>query len=551
MKKKLVPVLVVLLLIFVVGVAGVVTHLIRKYTPTKEVMDPGQYYGEMSDEEIPIMIDTEILEQRGIFQNGNAYVSLDTVNASLNKRFYWDQEAQALLYSTTEETLRQEPGDGTSARVILYQDSVYVDISYVAEYTDIEYSIYENPNRLVVQKTWENYRAGQVKTATEVRYQGGIKSPILTTLQEGDQVRLLETFDNWVEVATQDGYVGYVQLSDVEDLGVISEERTGIEEETFTQLAMAEPVNLVWHQVTSTDANATFDDAVADMTGVNVISPTWFSIADNDGNLTSLAEADYVNKAHAKGLQVWALIDNFSEEIQTETVLAKESARANIIETLVKEAVNCGIDGINVDFESMSEEAIPHFLQFLRELSIVTHKNNLVLSVDNPVPEGYTVYYDRGEQGRVADYIIIMGYDEHYRGDTEAGSVASLPWVEQGIQDTLSEVPANKVINGIPFYTRIWKTSAGIVTSEAVGMDEAADFVKENKIETYWEKTTSQNYGSVTVNNDTYQIWLEDADSIAEKMKLISSYDLAGVAAWKLGLENADIWSVISEGLQG
>lgn len=550
MKKKLIPVLVVLLLIFVVGVAGVVTHMIRKYTPTKEVMDPVEYYGQAGEEELPVMIDTEILEAKGLTKGDNAYLPLSVVNTYLNKRFYWDSEAQALLYSTTEETLEQEAEEGETAPVTLHQDTVYVNVKYVAEYTDISYEFLNNPNRLVIQHTWTDYRAVEAKKETLVRYRGGIKSPVLTTMESGTRMRLLEELEDWNQVATPDGFIGYVEKKDVEDLGAITEDRD-FQEDTFTQLAMDETVNLAWHQVTSTDANATFDDATADLKGVNVISPTWFSVKGNDGTLSSIAEADYVNKAHAKGLKVWGLIDNFSEEIQTETVLSSQSARARIIDTLIKEGVNCGMDGINVDFETMSEEAIPHFLQFLRELSIQTHKNNLVLSVDSPVPEGYTVFYDREEQGRVVDYLIIMGYDEHYNGDTEAGSVASLPWVEQGIMDTLAEVSAHKVINGIPFYTRVWKTSTGVLTSEAVGMDTADEFIKKYKVETYWDKNTSQNYGSVDVDNDTYQVWLEDEDSIAEKVKLIPKYELAGVASWKLGFERSSIWKVISEALEG
>ena len=217
---------------------------------------------------------------------------------------------------------------------------------------------------------------------------------------------------------------------------------------------------------------------------------------------------------------------------------------------LVTAALKVGLDGINIDFEYLSEDVGVHFLEFLRELSILCHQNNLVLSVDNPVPEDFTSHYDRAEQGRVVDYVIIMGYDEHYVGSEEAGSVASLPWVEQGIKDTLEEVPAKRVINAIPFYTRLWKkTDGGALTSEAIGMDQAQEVITANNVETYWDKTTSQNYGKYEADGATYEIWLEDAQSIAEKVKLISQYKLAGVAEWKLGFENSSIWQVISDNL--
>ena len=254
-------------------------------------------------------------------------------------------------------------------------------------------------------------------------------------------------------------------------------------------------------------------------------------------------------QAHEKGLKVWGLVDNFSENMSTTTVLSKTSSRQNLENHLVTYALKSGLDGINIDFESLSEDVGIHFLQFLRELSIQCHENNLVLSVDNPVPEDFTSHYDRTEQGKVVDYVIIMGYDEHYVG-SDAGSVASLSWVEQGVKDTLAEVPAKRTILAIPFYTRLWKTTdGGALTSEAIGMDQAQQVISENGAETYWDKATSQNYGTYEGDGATYQIWLEDAQSVAEKVKLISKYELAGVAEWKLGFENSGIWSVITENL--
>ena len=353
--------------------------------------------------------------------------------------------------------------------------------------------------------------------------------------------------ENWDQVATDDGYIGYIDKKKVGEAEKTKFERS-FNREQYSYLTMDSKVNMVWHQVTSTDANAYFADATANMTGVNVISPTWFYLTDTSGNIASIASADYVSQAHEKGLQVWGLIDNFTQEVSTTETLSSTAARQNIISQLIQAAQDVGMDGINVDFESLSEDVGTHFLEFLRELSIECHKNNLVLSVDNPVPEDFTSHYDRAEQGRVVDYVIIMGYDEHYVG-SEAGSVASLPWVEQGIQDTLKEVPAKRVINAIPFYTRLWRTTGGNVTSEAIGMDQAQQTIAENNVETYWDKTTSQNYGKYDIDNSTYQIWIEDAQSVAEKVKLVSKYDLAGVSAWKLGFENSGIWKVISDNL--
>ena len=318
----------------------------------------------------------------------------------------------------------------------------------------------------------------------------------------------------------------------------------------YQHLSMDVPVNLSWHQVTSAEANSYFADAVANVSGVNVISPTWFYLTDTAGNIADISSADYVQQAHDRGMKVWGLIDNFTADVSTTDTLSQLSSRQNIISQLMAAAERVKLDGINIDFETLSEDAGPHFLQFLREISIECHKRNLVLSVDNPVPEDFTSHYDRGEQGEVVDYVIIMGYDEHYVGSEEAGSVASLPWVEKGVADTLTEVPAERTILAIPFYTRLWKTTGGALTSEAIGMDQAQNVLAENQAEPIWDGSVGQNKASFEKEGSSYDIWLEDAQSIAEKVKLIPKYKLAGVAQWKLGFENSSIWQVISDNLQ-
>ena len=547
MNKKYKPVIAVAVLVILVAILGIVTHVVMKYIPSSEKMDLNEYYGEMADGEIALVIGTEKLEERGLVDGDRVYLPLDVVNTYLNQRYYWDSANQQILYATPSELTSVSASSEAGDKVWVKDDKVYLNLTYVQEFTDFDAYITKDPYRIAIQYKFKNVKTVTVKKNTSIRYRGGIKSAILTSVKKGTKLRLIEEMENWDQVATDDGYIGYIDKKKVGEAEKIKFERS-FKKEEYSYLTMDSKVNMVWHQVTSTDANAYFADATANMTGVNVISPTWFYLTDTSGNIASIASADYVSQAHEKGLQVWGLIDNFTQEVSTTETLSSTAARQNIISQLIQAAQDVGMDGINVDFESLSEDVGTHFLEFLRELSIECHKNNLVLSVDNPVPEDFTSHYDRAEQGRVVDYVIIMGYDEHYVG-SEAGSVASLPWVEQGIQDTLDEVPAERVINAIPFYTRLWKTTGGNVTSEAIGMDQAQQTIADNNVETYWDKTTSQNYGKYDIDNSTYQIWLEDAQSVAEKVKLVSKYDLAGVSAWKLGFENNGIWQVISDNL--
>ena len=547
MNKKYKPVIAVAVLVILVAILGIVTHVVMKYIPSSEKMDLNEYYGEMADGEIALVIGTEKMEERGLVDGDRVYLPLDVVNTYLNQRYYWDSANQQILYATPSELTSVSASSEAGDKVWVKDDKVYLNLTYVQEFTDLDAYITKDPYRIAIQYKFKNVKTVTVKKNTSIRYRGGIKSAILTSVKKGTKLRLIEEMENWDQVATDDGYIGYIDKKKVGEAEKTKFERS-FKREEYSYLTMDSKVNMVWHQVTSTDANAYFADATANMTGVNVISPTWFYLTDTSGNIASIASADYVSQAHEKGLQVWGLIDNFTQEVSTTETLSSTAARQNIISQLIQAAQDVGMDGINVDFESLSEDVGTHFLEFLRELSIECHKNNLVLSVDNPVPEDFTSHYDRAEQGRVVDYVIIMGYDEHYVG-SEAGSVASLPWVEQGIQDTLDEVPAERVINAIPFYTRLWKTTGGNVTSEAIGMDQAQQTIADNNVETYWDKTTSQNYGKYDIDNSTYQIWLEDAQSVAEKVKLVSKYDLAGVSAWKLGFENNGIWQVISDNL--
>ena len=547
MNKKYKPVIAVAVLVILVAILGIVTHVVMKYIPSSEKMDLNEYYGEMADGEIALVIGTEKLEERGLVDGDRVYLPLDVVNTYLNQRYYWDSANQQILYATPSELTSVSASSEAGDKVWVKDDKVYLNLTYVQEFTDLDAYITKDPYRIAIQYKFKNVKTVTVKKNTSIRYRGGIKSAILTSVKKGTKLRLIEEMENWDQVATDDGYIGYIDKKKVGEAEKTKFERS-FKKEEYSYRTMDSKINMVWHQVTSTDANAYFADATANMTGVNVISPTWFYLTDTSGNIASIASADYVSQAHEKGLQVWGLIDNFTQEVSTIETLSSTAARQNIISQLIQAAKDVGMDGINVDFESLSEDVGIHFLEFLRELSIECHKNNLVLSVDNPVPEDFTSHYDRAEQGRVVDYVIIMGYDEHYVG-SEAGSVASLPWVEQGIQDTLDEVPAERVINAIPFYTRLWRTTGGNVTSEAIGMDQAQQTIADNNVETYWDKTTSQNYGKYDIDNSTYQIWLEDAQSVAEKVKLVSKYDLAGVSAWKLGFENNGIWQVISDNL--
>lgn len=556
-----VMVLVVILLIVVVAAVGVLTAAIKRRTPSDTRMDLNTYYGLEKEDDVALVLQNTVSEAKGKLMDGHVYLDYDTVSNVLGGRFYWEADSSQMLYTTPNEILTIAP-ESTAYTVngenkdegykIIRQtdDKIYLALDFIQKYMKITSTVTENPNKAVIRYQWGSEKIVKAKNDTVIRYRGGIKSDILADVAKGTELTLIEELDNWSQVATPDGFNGYVAKEDLTASEEKDVEYDGSYKEEFTSLTRDHKINLAWHQVTSEDANAGLAQTLEGITGINVISPTWFSVTGAEGTISSLASADYVKLAHEKGLEVWGLIDNFNKDVSTLDTLSNRTSREHLIQKLIEEAARVGLDGINVDFETLTQEEAPHFIQFIRELSISCRKNNLVLSIDDPVPQ-FTSFYNRKEQGIVADYVIIMGYDEHTDGTEKAGSVASLPFVEEGIQQTLKEVPKNKVINGVPFYTRLWFTdNAGTLTSEIMGMDQADKIVAEMGMEKYWNKEVSQNYAELATDNGLYQIWLEDEQSLDAKMQLIQKYELGGVAEWKLGFERADVWNTISQYLQ-
>ena len=555
-KKKAAPVLVVLILIVLVGAAGIVSFLINRYKPGTEYMAGNEYFNLTDENSVALIQNGELLEEQAVLIGGEPYAAYTYVESQLNSCFYWDEETKGILLTTSGGVQTLLPGDAAVAKTpggqpAVQQESdgtVYISLDVVKEYTDLDYAYYSDPNRVVIRNEWDGVEQATVQSDTaQVRQKGGIKSLILADVQKGDTLLYLENLDNWCKVMTADGYTGYIQTEDISEPEAI-EARTA-KKDSYERITRDHKINLVWHQSTSTESNDAMAEMTAEMTGVNVISRTWFSVTDETGTSSSLASADYVKLAHDAGREVWGLIDNFNEAFDETTDLAYASVRSRIIEQLLAEAASCGMDGINVDFENLKEAGIPHYLQFLRELTSAAHAQNLVVSVDTPVPQAYTMYYQRGEQARFVDYMIVMAYDEHFAGSEEAGSVSSLPFVQQAVEEMTRVMPADQVICGIPFYTRVWTEKFGqsAITSEVLGMDGAKNYAKENQMTETWDASLGQNVATVETSDARYTIWMEDEQSMEEKLKVIQSADLAGVAEWKLGFERADVWSLISK----
>lgn len=563
-KNKMIGVLAIIVLIIVIVVIVLLTAFVKKYTPSKEASDYTEYYGLTTEESMVVVVDDAKSEINGLYMDGRAYIDYETVHDEMNLRFFWDGTEQVLRYAlpdalisvspdTTEYTLGKGKEDAGYTICTVRDGVMYLAIDFVKEYSDIRYKIYEDPDRIVVGTQWGELSYTKVKKNTEIREKGGIKSPILTKVSKGDLVTVMEEGDNWSKVCTEDGFIGYLKNDKLGGDQEVVVDST-FEEPTYDKISRNFDINMAWHQVTNQTANASITNVLATTPGINVISPTWFYMNDNSGGIMNLASADYVTACHAQGIEVWALVNNLENpDVDVAAVLNTTSTRDNLVNQLISAALKYDLDGINVDFESLGNDVGDGFIQFIRELSLKCANNGIVLSVDNYSPSAYTGLYYRDEQARFADYVVLMAYDEHYNG-SEEGSVASIGWVRQGVEATLEEVPADQLILGIPLYTRVWKLTPDAeselgytVSSQAVGMGEVDTRMAVNKANMTWLEDVGQYYTEYEHEGSTYKIWIEEQNSIEEKMKVFQEYDLAGVSFWKIGFEKANIWDAVAK----
>lgn len=569
-KKQVLPVFIIVGLIILVLGFILISKLIEKYTPTKEHKELTEYYNITEDSQVAITLNHAVLENHATIIDGHVYLDYKIIHDVLNERFYWDANENILLYTTASDVISAK-ADANSysigrnstdfGRVIVKAtaESAWVDLEFVKAYSDFNYTLFESPSRIVITNEWKEITVSTLKGDTEIRVKGGIKSPILKDVKKGEVVTILEVDEKWTKVCSEDGIVGYIQSNKVKN----TESKTLVSEyiaETFNHIKLDKTINFLWHPVFSMNANKEISTILSTTKGVDVLSPSWFKPKDNNGNITSLASSDYVKYAHDHNVEVWGMVKNFdldSSSIDVNYILTHTSSRQNLVKQLVAQAYQYNLDGLNIDFESLDESIIGDaYIQFLRELSIECEKFDLLLSTAVHIPASFNRVYKYHEQVDFVDYICIMTYDQHWGQASGEGSVAALDWVEESIKNTFAEgVPADQLLLGVPFYTKLWKltpTSEAnsaevtyIIGFENLGLTSAKNWMKNNISTPTWDEKIAQYYGETVKNGTTYKMWLEDEESIEAKLKLMQEYKLAGAAFWSSDLDNTSIWEVI------
>lgn len=569
--KKVIPAIIAILLIFIIGAAAFGRKIMDKYSYGTEYADLDEYYGvadlsvDGSDGGLVIVLQDEMVEECAVVSGGKVYFDFDTVAKYFNDGFYIDNYEQKLLYTSAVDTVEVALDDTSyydaeGAHALNYKicfqegEKLYLAADFVRKFANFSYDVYDR--HMQVYTEWGIKKTYDIAKDTQLRIQGGIKSPILKDMKKGDVVEVLEQMETWSKVKTADSMIGYVENKKLVNMNTeVENPVTDWKPEEYQGNGLEGRVNLGWHAIYSTAGNDNLDSMMAEGKGINVIAPTWFSLKDAEGNYESFESARYVEKAHKAGLKVWGVWDDFNyclnnglPIVDTYEIFSVTTKRRAMAEAMVAKATELGLDGINLDFEKLSGETRVHFIQFLRELSVLCRKQGLTLSVDSYVPLNSNNAMRFDIQGQVTDYVIMMGYDEHWGGCGEAGSVASIGYVSGGLDRLLEQMPAEKIINAVPLYTRVWKTEGNKVTDEAITLNNLDKYITGTgrREEIVMDDTACQNYLEWKEGEITYQIWLEDVDSIKIKLNVMATKGIGGVAAWRLGYGTPEIWQLLS-----
>ncbi|MGP1611637.1 MAG: glycosyl hydrolase family 18 protein [Catonella sp.] len=571
MKKKIVPITVVipLIVIAVISVMILIAGKIFKMNPSdssnKTEVSLTDYY-KVPEGEARLIIDIKKIDANALLRDKTAYIPYEEAEKMM-PRIYYDAMDNVIVYTTGVEKfvfkadIEEYEVNGKKQKdevpsFIEEGGNLYVSVNFIAKRHEIKFDIFENPGRVVIfEDNNEEYKCCVVKESTELREGNSDKEVILDRLEEGEKLYLISNVsDEFLRVFTEDGITGYVAASKLDTANLENKkfdfDRTK-ENESYTCITREEPIVLGWHQVTGEKANGSLSEVLSQAEGVNVVSPTWFSVADSEGEIMSFASENYVNKLHNINIDVWPLISDFNKDVDFKLLLTSTDSRTKLINNIIYFVEKYNLDGINVDFEKVKSSYAKGYIQFLRELSIEMRARKKVLSIDNYIPLEFNAFYNIAEQGIVADYLCVMAYDEHYSGSAEAGSVSSLNWVKTSVENTAKYAPMKKIIVGLPFYTRIWReTKEGKLETKALGMDAGLNLVHNNNAKKAWNNEAGQYYAEWKDGKDKMKIWLEEERSLAAKLGLVKRDEVAGIAFWKLGLERKAAWNSVVDWLK-
>ena len=529
-----------------------------KLMPVGEMVDPLTYFDEFSGNEYNLVYEDQRipLEEPVKVIEGNIYLSYEFIDTYLDTTIFYDEVEEILTVTDLKNVLRMYP-DSDKAKlngkevaseydIKSIDGKIYIPVSLLQDKSSIAVTHGLDNKLFIVNDLTHDKEVATLKNSDSLRTHPLKRTTVVEKLKRGETVVVYSIEDGFARVRSANGVIGYLPESSLKNI-MTAEGEVMEAGEVWPSNPLGEKVRLVWDQLTVKTAGFWNTKRYSRITEANVISPTWFQFADEQGNLSDIASKEYVDTAHAKGLEVWPLMShNFTNPGLTEVILSSTSKRQHVINQLIEKAAIYGYDGINIDIENIQTSTSKAWVQFMRELYPALKEAGLVVTVDVYMPSEWSGHYEREKVAAACDYFIVMAYDQHWLGSENAGSVSEIPWVEEGIQRNLEEVPKEKLVLGIPFYTRIWKETANGLETRSLTMPDAQAKLKELGVTPVLDPNSGQLYAEKVVEDGTYKLWIEDKDTIAKRIGLVNKYDLAGYGAWKLGLETLDVWDSLA-----
>ncbi|MFI2857977.1 glycosyl hydrolase family 18 protein [Paenibacillus sp. JSM ZJ436] len=515
----------------------------------------------------PILVQGELTGYSASGQGSGLMLPLALVQEYVDPYIYEDEGSETVVFTTSSEVLSLSAGtlkgmrNGNEASfkqaVERIDGKLYVPAKLLKELYYTAYYEHPGTRAVLLSRAGDHLELGEAVPAGKqsfaaLRQSPSIKSPILQDMPPGERLRIWgQEEQGWLKVQTDQGYTGYVPSDQVKPKGnKIYPKR--IHEPSRADLEWRDrSVNLAWEAVYSRNPDP---GKLGQLPGVNVVSPTWFEITSETGDVTSKVSPDYVTWAHKLDKEVWGVLTNsFNPDITT-AVLSTYDTRAALITEVIRLSQAHGLDGINIDFENVYTKDKQNLIAFMRELYPRAKELGLIVSIDvtpKSSSEMWSVFLDRRELAHAVDYMMVMSYDEHWAASPEAGSVSSLPWAERTVTRILEEdeVPASKLVLGIPLYTRIWTEEGveggGKVTSKAVGMEAVQSLLEEKALTPVYDELTGQNYVQYQEEQSLNKIWIEDQISLKARVELAHQYNLGGIASWSRMLGSSEAWEVL------
>lgn len=496
-----------------------------------------------------------------IDENNNVFLSLADVRNYFDKYIEYDKENGSIVTTSEINIAKMSTKDNKitingqeeelNSSAIEKNETIYLPFSEISEKVyDVDLEYIKDTNTIIIDSLDRKQEVANTTKETKLKYKPQTLSGTLEKLEANEQVVYIEETNNWAEVRSKDGTIGYIKKEDLGNVEVAREAKEYIDK-------VKGKVNLVWDYY-SEYAKAP-DRTGETMDGVNVVSPSFFSLErGSNGEIydnTKDDGAEYIEWAHNNNYQVWAMFSNNSLKDTTSQILNDYEKRETMIENLMDLVEEYNLDGVNVDFENMNESDKDVYSRFLIELAPRLKKIGKILSVDVTAPDGsetWSLCFDRNTIANVADYIVFMAYDQYGTNSNKAGTTAGYNWVEANVKKFLGQedVDPEKIILGIPLYMRLWEEEEdGTAKPEVVNMKDMFDVLPENQVAT-WDEELKQYYVEYEEDGKTYKMWVENEKSVGEKINLANQYNLAGIAFWEKDREtNDEFWTFVKEQL--